>query len=575
MNHHTQSFASTQPRWRNWFRLCFVGRAAFHRVPDLILPSRDGVESVPTVHWQAPTPGGLNPGKPRYWRLLTSSPTIADGIIEHIVGHVLPASAFLLAMCLAPITRLQAASYQVGPARSFQSVGSLPGLNPGDLVEIDSGTYNEVKRWTRSGTATNPIVIRGMGATRPVFDATGQTVDGVLPNPRAVFQVEANYITLENLEFQNARNGDNGAGIRVTSGNQVTIRNCKITACDMGVMSDNNSNLVIEATEIAFNGTPQFDGYSHNLYLGGNSASLRFCYIHDALHGQNFKTRAHYTELLYCYLADSQDGEIGLVDAKETAATNSHAVMIGNVVISKPRSSGYNSGRFIQFGQDSRGQHNGTLFAFNNTFVAGDNRIQFLSANAAGARILAGNNIFCGSDSIVGTLGGGISGSNNWIQSSATVPANFSANIPGNDPGFINRSGRNFHLTSRSDCRNRGRHDFSFLDGAGAAQAGLPVLEYVNPLQNRTRPDDGQLDLGAYEYRVLVVTGIKFIGVDCLIDFPAATGAQYDLERSGDLQIRIWPSVLTNIAGTDGTIQVTDRNAASRPLGFYRVKSSR
>ena len=120
--------------------------------------------------------------------------------------------------------------------------------------------------------------------------------------------------------------------------------------------------------------------------------------------------------MLYNYIADSQDGEVGLVDATETAATNSHAVMLGNIVISKPRLSGYNSGRFIQFGQDSGGQHNGTLYAFNNTFIAGDGRIQFLSANASGATILACNNIFYGSDQIVGTLGGGISGSNNWLQ---------------------------------------------------------------------------------------------------------------------------------------------------------------
>jgi hypothetical protein len=215
-------------------------------------------------------------------------------------------------------------------------------------VEIDPATYNEVKRWTVSGTAAQPISIRGVGASRPVFDGIGLTVDGAMPHPRAVFQVEADFITLENLEFRNARNGDNGAGIRVTSGNSVTVRNCRITMCDMGIMCDNNSNLVIEASEICSNGTSLYDGYSHNFYLGGKSATVRFCYIHDSLYGQNFKTRAHYTELLYNYIADSQDGEVGLVDAAETAAANSHAVMIGNIVISKPRLSGYNSGRFIQ-----------------------------------------------------------------------------------------------------------------------------------------------------------------------------------------------------------------------------------
>lgn len=45
-------------------------------------------------------------------------------------------------------------------------------------------------------------------------------------------------------------------------------------------------------------------------------------------------------------------------------------------------------------------QHNGTLYAFNNTFIAGDNCHQFLSANAAGASMVARNNIFFGSDLI-------------------------------------------------------------------------------------------------------------------------------------------------------------------------------
>ena len=110
----------------------------------------------------------------------------------------------------------RAVTYQVGPARTYHAVGSLPALNPGDVVEIDPATYYEVKRWTRPGTAAQPIIVRGVGAVRPVFDATGLTVDGAMPNPRAVFQVEADFITLENLEFQNARNGDNGAGIRVS-----------------------------------------------------------------------------------------------------------------------------------------------------------------------------------------------------------------------------------------------------------------------------------------------------------------------------------------------------------------------
>jgi hypothetical protein len=486
------------------------------------------------------------------------------------------------ACCLAAIAAslagaacaLAATTYQVGPTRSYPTVSSLPALNPGDVVEVDPATYNEVKRWTRPGTASQPITIRGVGTARPLFDATGLNVSGSLPNPRAVFQVEADYITLQNLEFQNARNSDNGAGIRVTGGNNVTVRNCRISACDMGIMCDSNSNLVIEASEICSNGTSLYDGYSHNFYLGGNSATVRFCYIHDALYGQNFKTRAHYTELLYNYIADSQDGEVGLVDASETAAANSHAVMIANIVISKPRLSGYNSGRFVQFGQDSGGQHNGTLYVFNNTFLAGDGRIQFLSANAAGATVVACNNIFYGSGQIVGTLGGGIAGSNNWLQSSATVPATFYSSVTGTAPGFINVVARDVHLTAASACRNRGLNALVYLDGAGAAHTGLPTLEYVNQLQSRPRPSDGQLDLGAYEYRAPAFGSIRLHGNDCLLDFTTATNNHYDLQRTSDLIANLWSPVITNVPGTDGTVELTDTNGATQARRFYRVKVS-
>jgi hypothetical protein len=431
-----------------------------------------------------------------------------------------------------------------------------------------------VKRWRNSGSSTNPIIVRGIGATRPLFDATGLTVDGVLPNPRAAFQVEAHYIVLENLEFRNATNGNNGAGIRVTGANNVTVRNCKITRCDMGVMSDNNTNFVFETSEVASNGTSLYDGFSHNFYLGGDSVTVRGCYIHDSLYGQNMKSRAHFTALLYNYIADSQDGEVGLVDETVTATPNSHAAMIGNIVISKPRLAGYNSARFVQFGQDSGGQHNGTLFAFNNTFIAGDNRIQFLSANATGAVVVAKNNILYGSDKIVGTLGGGISGSNNWMQSTAIVPASFFANVQTNEPGFVNRTGRNFHLTAAAICRNRGLNSQSYLDGVGASQPGLPTLEYLNQQQTRSRLSDGQIDIGAYEYRPPSLSGIQVSNGACAITFASEEGNQYDLLRASNLLNSSWSSVLTNIPGTGGMVQVTDTNVGGQAKLFYRLRAA-
>jgi hypothetical protein len=146
-------------------------------------------------------------------------------------------SLFLIAFTTVCTCVGAAQTYQVGPGKTYATIGAVPTLAPGDVVEIYPGTYNEVKRWTVAGTAANPITIRGMGATRPIIDGTGFNIDGALPRPRAIFQIEASYVTIENLEFVNGRNGQNGAGFRITTfgsiTNFVTIRNCKVSNCDI------------------------------------------------------------------------------------------------------------------------------------------------------------------------------------------------------------------------------------------------------------------------------------------------------------------------------------------------------
>jgi hypothetical protein len=159
------------------------------------------------------------------------------------------------------------------------------------------------------------------------------------------------------------------------------------------------------------------------------------------------------------------------------------------------------------------------------------------------------------------------------MQSSASVPATFYASAIGSDPSFVNRAARDLHLTGASACRNRGLNALLYLDGAGVAHSGLPTLEYVNHLQSRTRPSDGQTDLGAYEYHLPTFSAIRFSGNDCLVDFTTAAGNQYDLQSTSNLAGNFWSSVSTNIQGTDGTVRVTDTNAITQARRFYRVQS--
>jgi hypothetical protein len=404
-----------------------------------------------------------------------------------------------------------AATYQVGSGKPYTTLAGLPALAPGDVVEVGSGTYHEVKRWTASGTSGAPITIRGVGATRPVIDADGLDVSGSLPHPRAVFQVEGSWVVIENFELKNARNGDNGSGVRITgsggTADHVTIRGCRIHDCDMGIMSGLCDRTLIESCEVDHNGTALYSGYSHNFYLGGGATTVTGCWIHDSLYGQNVKSRGHYTELLYNWIADSQDGEVGLVDEAETATPNSNALVVGNVLISKNRGSGWNSERFIMFGSDSGGAHSGTMYAFNNTCIAGTTSINFLWTNRAEASIVARGNVFVGSATISSGNTGSVSGSGNWMPNGTSVPAGFTASVLGAAPGFVVGAARDFHLVSGSSCIGIAPASPSYVDGGGAAHVGAPTLMYQAFGTLAARPSDAALDAGAYEFGSGTTTG--------------------------------------------------------------------
>ncbi|MBN1422614.1 MAG: hypothetical protein JXP34_27805 [Planctomycetes bacterium] len=168
-----------------------------------------------------------------------------------------------------------------------------------------------------------------------------------------------------------------GAGIRLLRSTNAVIRDCEIGRCDMGIMD-------------------------------GNRVVVRHCHIHDAIVGQDFKSRAHDNKLWYNWIADSEEGE--------TDRPDSHTLLAGNVIVSKPDRKG-NRAKYVIFGSESGRSHDGTLFLFHNTFISGSPRIVFVQ--------LA-------------------------------------------DPGFVDLAKRNFRPSEGSPCLVRGATDLEYLDGEGA-----------------------------------------------------------------------------------------------------------
>jgi hypothetical protein len=337
--------------------------------------------------------------------------------------------ALSLLVFFCTLSQTWAATYHVGPGRDMKTLGAvLPRLNAGDIVEIDPGVYPETAKLAFNGTRDKPVIIRGVGATRPVFDAQGLDTSGRRSMPRGIFQIEGAYIIIEHLEFKNARNEQNAAGIRLLDSTNVVIRDCKITQCDMGIFGGDHETALIENCEIAFNGTEKFSGGSHNLYMHGNRVVVRNCYLHDSLFGQNYKSRAHYNELWWNWITDSNEGEVGFVDARgETDLPHSNALMVGNVVVSKRERAG-NAAKFVLFGSemgpDVGGVHDGTLFLFHNTFIAGTGRIQFIILDDSKARVVVQNNVFLNSNQVLHLARPALSvvGNRNLLPPTAALP---------------------------------------------------------------------------------------------------------------------------------------------------------
>jgi hypothetical protein len=122
-------------------------------------------------------------------------------------------------------------------ANSASSLATqLAGLNPGDVLEIANGTYNVTTlQLSRSGTANNPIYIRG--ASRAGV---------ILSNPGVILQISnASDVVIENLTLRGSGldSGTNSSSIGILfydgTPNQarITLRNATITGVDQGIKS--------------------------------------------------------------------------------------------------------------------------------------------------------------------------------------------------------------------------------------------------------------------------------------------------------------------------------------------------
>jgi hypothetical protein len=114
-----------------------------------------------------------------------------------------------------------AAGRNVAVSTSAQLSAALSAALPGDVITLADGTYNGSFSVTRSGTADNPIFVRGTSRDGAIVNATGATY-GV--------SVSGSFVTVENLTVRNSQ-----WGMRLSAAQHAVVRRVRIHGVSYGI----------------------------------------------------------------------------------------------------------------------------------------------------------------------------------------------------------------------------------------------------------------------------------------------------------------------------------------------------
>lgn len=276
-------------------------------------------------------------------------------------------------VCSAGLASCWASDLHVGPGREFARIeDAVAKAASGDRVVVHARQGNAAYDKVAVIVSTTCVeIVAGEAGIR--LSGEGFEYSGVGRVPRAIVQFDpgADGASLCGFELAGARNeSNNGAGVRINQASGVTIRGCDIHDNDMGVMSNGSLDAAgkgvgakdqrFEVCHIHHNGSKREQGYSHNLYLGGESATLSRCVVEASIAGHNIKSRAKTTTIESCLVRGSANREIDLVDAKGfTDREDSSALILNSIIVKRENSAG-NRG-VVHFGRDGQADRRGRL----------------------------------------------------------------------------------------------------------------------------------------------------------------------------------------------------------------------
>lgn len=413
------------------------------------------------------------------------------------------------------------AEYHVGTGQTFPTLQALTGavtLQPGDVVTVHPGTYPGGFILTRSGTAQQPIVIRGLrdgSGQRPLLSGGTNTIE----------LRRADHVVLEGLAFT----GGSSRCVYVYA-RDIVLRDLLVRDCSgQGILSADQytGNLTLEYSEIRTSG----GGDSrHALYIQSDEVSnpgsvfrMRFNYVHQGTGGNLLKSRHERNEIHYNWFEGAWYHELELIGPDPfhqlpgwtPGLAREDSEVLGNVIV---HSSPLNPfGSVIRVGGDGTGETNGRYRFVNNTII--------VSASVATVTVFrkfhglesieAHNNVIWRSTpgelrierTVEANWAAGtrrVAGSNNWFNTGANfVPAEWSGSLTGSNPAFTNAAGHDYRPAAGSPLVAAGNGNpisppaWPFPNPTLLPNYLPPSRTWLAPGSERTRPNESVPTIGA------------------------------------------------------------------------------
>jgi len=513
-----------------------------------------------------------------------------------------------------------AATYEVGPGQTYTNIGDVPWptIAAGDTVNIHARPtpYAEKFIVNATGTASSPILIQGIpdatGAL-PILDGNNAieatNENGFQDDTRFIIKIgdastpsNANggaYITIQNLHIRNAnpsytftsnREGagvaydQNAAAIWLQHGDHLTVRGCEIENNGNGIFAawgsgSPVSNVLVEGNYLHDNGIPN-DAYEHNSYIQVDTVLYQFNHYAPpcpTCQGNNLKDRSSNMVARFNWI-EGGERVMDLVDNSNSQLVSepgyATSFVYGNILV-KTDSAGNNA--LVHFGGDSgtTANYRTTLWFWNNTVVStrtGHTYLFQLDTSSQTANVV--NNAIAnavGPPPQILASSGVANFDHNWITTgySAGGTVTDTNTLTGTDPGFVDLANGDYHLASGSPC----------INAAGAldpALANYPLdHEYLAPQQGIARANDGQLDIGAYEFGTPVTTTTTTGSTSSTTGTTTATSTTTGTSSSTSTSTSTTTSgSTTSTSTTTGSSTSTSTSGSSGSSGTSHTSSS-